>query len=156
MNKNKNEHPNQIISLTPRHLKIVDLCVKGWPPKDIASHLGMSNYAISIIMKSPTFKHEFAIRRAIHEERDDGVDIREEDEVTKTLREGARAAAHKLVAHIDSVEDSISVKSCAEVLDRTGYTKKKDEVAAIIAPTIIINEKEGKALVESMEMVGGA
>ena len=146
---------SQIQSLTPRHLKIVDLAVKGWACQDIAKHLSMNKSAVSVIMKSPTFMHEFALRRAIFEERDCQSTIDEEDEVTKTLREGARRAAEKLVSHIDAIEGSISVKSCAEVLDRTGYIKKGDDKKTIIAPTIIINEKDGMKLAESMAMIDG-
>lgn len=144
---------HQIKSLTPRHFKIVDLCVRGWAAIDIAKHLKMTGPSVSVIMNSPTFKHEFALRRAIFEDRDNQSIIDEEDEVTKTLREGARAAAQKLVQHIDSIEESISVKSCAEVLDRTGYIKKGDDKKTIIAPTIIINDKDGQKLAETMGMI---
>jgi len=143
----------EINQLTPRHLKIVDLAIKGWAPGKIAKHLQMTPVAISMIMHSPTWEHEFALRRAIHEERDDNKQISDEDEVTRTLRDGAKRAAEKLVAHIDSTEESISVKSAEAVLDRTGYSRVREDKQSIIAPTIIINDKDSKVLLETIDMI---
>ena len=53
----------QILTLNPRHLKILDLCLLGWANRDIANHLDMGENQISVIKNSPSFKHEFAMRR---------------------------------------------------------------------------------------------
>lgn len=141
----------QITSLTLRHYKIVDYAIQGWTPNQISEKLKMSRSMVSVVMNSPTFKHECALRRAIYEDKIDDKTITDEDEVTKALREGAISAAHKLVGHIESTDDKVSVRSCAEVLDRTGYAKKEDTKIAI-GPTIIINEKSAKRIIESIEL----
>jgi len=143
---------NTIASLTPRHLKIVDLAVKGWTEKQIAEFLGMGKQQVSIIFNSPTFKHEFAIRRSIFEEKMDKEQSDKEDEVAKLLKEGAIKAARTLVGHIDSADDSISVRSSTEILDRTGYSKKADKQIEVLGPTIVINNKDATRIIESIKL----
>lgn len=141
----------QITTLTLRHYKIVDYAIRGLTPNQIAEKINMSRSQVSVIMNSPTFKHECAIRRAIYEEKVDNKTVEEEDEVVKALKEGAINAAKKLVGHIESDNDKVSVRSCEAVLDRTGYAKKEDAKIAI-GPTIIIDEKSAKRIVESIEL----
>lgn len=143
----------ELKGLSHRHFRIVDLAVKGWSEKAIADYLGMGQRAVTLIFNSPTFRHELAIRRAVHEERDDKKQIAEEDEVAKTLQEGAKHAADKLIGHVDSFDDSISVKSCTEVLDRSGHGKKLENKNTVVVPTVIINNDDGKLLVESLGMI---
>jgi hypothetical protein len=109
---------------------------------------------VSIIVNSPTFKHEFAMRRAIQENIADQRQVDEDDTVEKTLKEGARKAAEKLVGLIDSDEESISVKSCAEVLDRSGHGRVK-EAQVPGGPTIIINTDDAKIIQQTIEMEYG-
>lgn len=144
----------EVKSLTPRHLRIVDLSIRGLSHTDIAKELEMSREMVAIVCNSPTFKHEFALRRAVIEEKQADVQVRGDDEVVKTLREGAIAAASKLVGHVDSTDEGISVKSCAEVLDRSGYGRKKEENAASFGPTIIINSEDSRRIVETLEING--
>jgi len=120
----------------------------------IAETLGMTRTQVSIIVHSPTFKHEYALRRAIVEEREDKKVGEEEDEVLRTLKAGAVNAANKLVHHIDSIEDTISIRSCEAILDRSGYGKKVERGGDVnIGPTIVIGEKEARRIVESIEIV---
>ncbi len=142
-----------IIELTSRHFRILDLRIRGLGISDIARQIGMSRPMVSIIINSPTFKHELAMRRAIQEDMSNQHQVEEDDEVTKTLREGAKKAASKLVGHVSSMDAAISVRSCAEVLDRTGYTKKVEAgAAAAIGPTIVISGDDAKVLVETIEL----
>ena len=142
-----------IAGLTPRHLRIVDLSVKGLGVKDIAEELGMSSTMVGIVRNSPTFKHEFALRRAFIEEREGEQQVQDDDEVMKTLRDGAKKAAEKLVDHLDSPEDSTSVKSCTEILDRSGYGKKREESVAAVA-AIVINSEDSRLIIETLEIDG--
>ncbi len=141
-----------LATLTPRHFKIVDLALKGWRPVDIAEHLSMSPRQVSTVMNSPTFSHELAIRRSVYEDQTAEETASAEDEVTRVLKEGAVKAADKLVKHIDSIDDSISVKSCAEVLDRSGYGKKRDMTNINVGSTVIINSEDARRIAESIDL----
>ena len=142
----------QLQTMSARHFKIVDLCVKGFTNKQIASELNMSQCAVSIIVNSPTFKHEFALRRAQRDELTDKEQIAGENEAMVILKEGAVNAAKRLVEHVDSVDETISVRSCAEVLDRTGSCKIIAKPQNTVNSVIIINEEGAKLLVETMNM----
>jgi len=141
-----------ITSLLPRHFKIVDLAVKGLTAKQIADQLNIGQPQVSVILNSPTFKHEFALRRAMYEEKTTQEQVDGEDEIVKTLKEGARAAAEKLVGHIESPESSISLRSCTEILDRTGYAKKPDQTVINTGATIILASDDASRIVDSIEM----
>ncbi len=141
-----------IISMNPRHFKILDYTIEGWTVPRIAEQLSMSRVQVSLVVNSPTFRHEYAIRRSIYEEQRNNEVIKEEDTVTQTLKDGAIEAAKKLVVHIDSPDDSISVRSCAEVLDRAGYHKKVDSAHNQTGPIIIVNTKDAALIVETIEM----
>ncbi len=129
----------QLKNLNSRHFKIVDLAIKGWSETAIAEQVNMSKRHVCIIMSSPTFKHEFALRRGIHEVIEDETVRNEENEVDAILKDGARAAANKLITHVASDESNISIKACAEVLDRSGYGKQIKQSTGPANPTIIIN-----------------
>lgn len=143
-----------VASLTPRHLRIVDLSIKGLGINEIAEKLEMSRYMVSVVTHSPTFKHEFALRRAVQEDLAANTQVQEDDEVTRTLREGAILAAAKLVDHVGSGDEKVSERSCEAILDRTGYGKQREDVAAAVGPTIIISNEDSRRIIESLELDG--
>lgn len=142
-----------IKTLTPRHFKILDLCYKGMNGSQIAEQIGMSSRQVRIVLGSPSFKHELAIRRASTQEREDDRAEREEDEVIKTLKDNTIKAVDKLVKHIDSDDDKISLKASMDILDRAGYTKKEDKQSQQNGMKIIIDKENAEIIVETMTMI---
>ncbi len=139
---------SQIASLTPRHLKILDLCLQGWRNKDIADHFNMGQTQISIITNSPSFQHEFAMRRHGLEERFDDRDVENMDEATAELQKNATFAAQKLVKSLSSENELIVLKSASDILDRTGHAKVINEHKTIT--NINISEDDSKRIVDAL------
>ncbi len=139
---------SQIVSLTPRHLKILDLCLQGWRNKDIAGHLGMGQTQVSVIINSPSFKHEFAMRRHGLEERFDDRTADFIDEATQELKANATNAAQKLVKSLDSQNELIVLKSANDILDRTGHAKVIQENKTIT--NVNISEGDSKRIVDAL------
>ena len=131
--------------MTPRHYKILDLCIAGVPNPRIAEQLSMSRSMVGIITSSPAFQHQLAIRRAKYEEVQNEHQASEVDEVKNQLKKNALAAADKLIGGLDSVDEKISQKAATEILDRTGYPKEQklsgqlDNKPQIILTKIEIN-----------------
>lgn len=53
-----------IIKLNARHYKILDYCVAGLTVHQIAEKLTVSTRLIELVVNSPSFQHELAIRRS--------------------------------------------------------------------------------------------
>ena len=139
---------SQIVTLTPRHLKILDLCLQGWRNKDIATHLDMGQNQVSVIVNSPSFQHEFAMRRHGLEERFDDRTASNIDEATRTLQDGAKDAATKLVNSLTSQNELIVLKSANDILDRTGHSKVIKENKTVT--TINISEEDSNRIVDAL------
>ena len=139
---------SQIVTLTPRHLKILDLCLQGWRNKDIARHLDMGQTQVSVITNSPSFQHEFAMRRHGLEERFDDRTADNIDEATAELQRSAADAARKLVSGLASVNELIVLKSANDILDRTGHAKVVQENKTIT--NVNISEDDSKRIVDAL------
>jgi len=135
---------------TPRHFKILDMAIAGLQAKDIASKLQMSPAQVHNVIRSPSFQHQFAIRRKLSEERQDSDSI---DEVKEVLSNNAKAAANKLVDGMASDDSKVVLKSATEILDRTGYTKKEDRHQSENVIQINISTDEATVIKESLEMI---
>jgi len=139
--------------LTPRHYRILDLCLTGLTPKQISKELGMSQAQVSIVINSPSFQHQFAIRRASLESVQNEHISSELDAVKETLRKSAKAAADKLIYHMNSPDSKISLKSATEILDRTGYSKEqKLGEDGLLNPEIVVNSTDLTILRESFAL----
>jgi len=143
-----------IEQLTPRHFKILDYLIDGWTPKRISEKLFITQTQISVIMNSPCFKHQLAMRRALYEERKNEEQVEEEDEVMKLLKESAKMAAEKLKASISNVDAKIAIHASTEVLDRAGYGKvvKSASQTANIGPVLILSVKDANRIIETIEL----
>ncbi len=139
---------SQIATLTPRHLKILDLCLQGWRNKDIAVHLDMGQTQVSIIVNSPIFQHQFAMRRHGLEERQDNRTTDNLDEATLELKKNATLAAKKLVKGLTSSNELIVLKSANDVLDRTGHSRVIKENKVIT--NVNISEDDSKRIVDAL------
>lgn len=142
---------NKIKKLNSRHFKILDLCILGKTTNQIAELLGMKRAQINLIINAPNFQHELAMRRERFEEQQFDEIKNNEDEVANTLREGAIAAAEKLVLGIDSPDDTLAIRSATEILDRTGYPKTQ-RVDGAAKTVVVINNSDADRLRESLEL----
>lgn len=141
-----------IKSMNQRHFKILNLYFRGMPVNKIAEHLEMSPRQISLIVNSPSFRHEISIKRAQTETFEDDVIKQDEDAVLKTLKDNTLNAVTKLCNHLDSPDDKTSMKASLEILDRTGYVKKEQQKQqATVA--IIINNKDSAVIRETIGML---
>ena len=138
-------------TLTPRHYQILDLAVSGLNATSIATQLGMSRGQVSLILASPSFQHQFALRRKSVEAVQDNKIANELDDVKSELQASALAAAKKLISGIDSADEKIAIRSATEILDRTGYPKEQ-KVTGSAGNTIVINSTDMKILTESLAM----
>ena len=139
--------------LNARHFKIVDLCLRGWTYKQISSHLDMSPNQVRIIVRSPSFQHQIAVKRQLLDEKL-AVDIAEEDkEATDLLKESARKAAKKLVDHLESNDEKISIRASESILDRSGCPKQvADRGPQSVAAVFMMSDKESRRIVEAIEL----
>ena len=139
--------------LNARHFKIVDLCLRGWTYMQISNHLEMSPNQVRIIVRSPSFQHQLAVKRQLLDEKL-VLDIAEEDkEANELLKASAKAAAKKLVTHLDSADEKISIRASESILDRTGSPKvapahNQQNIGAVF----MISNKESKRIVEAIEL----
>lgn len=138
--------------LSARHYRILDYVLVGLPNSKIAEKLNISSRLVRLVVRSPTFQHELAIRR----QKVDGlVDIKvanDIDETAKALKDAGLKAAQKLIGCLDSGDENIQLKSATDILDRTGYPKATKQVGVVGGTNIIIDEKIGSLIIESLEM----
>lgn len=142
-----------IKALTQRHYNILSLYYKGMSNKDIAKEVGIGYRQLSLLVNSPSFKHELSLRRAASQEREDQREEQREDEVIKTLRENTKKAVEKLVSHVENEDSKISLKASMEILDRAGYAKKEDKSSQQNGMKIVIDEKNAQIIVETITMI---
>jgi len=136
--------------LNPRHYKILDMCLQGLQAVDIASQLKMSPTQINNIIRSPSFQHQFALRRQKLESIQDTTEV---DSVKQLLKQNAEKAASKLVDCINSDDERIAIKSASEILDRSGYPKEQQQNVQDNSVNIIISADELSILKESLSMI---
>lgn len=146
---------NAIRALNQRHFRIIDLALLGRTNKDIAQELNMSAAQVSHVLNSPNIEHEFAVRRARIEEQTDEQIVSGEDEVTKALREGAVAAARKLVTAVNSPDEALAVRASGDILDRAGYPKVQKREGGGNQTTLVVGSGDISRLTETLEMDNG-
>jgi hypothetical protein len=139
-----------IKKLNPRHEKMIDLALQGWPNNAIADHFKMSPRQVSVVLSGPLAQHKIAIRRkTIEDNLDSGQPSPEESEVQQILRQGARAAAEKLCHGVRSENESIALKSSSEILDRTGHPRTQ-KVEGSSGVSISITSTDVQLLTEAL------
>ena len=141
-----------IEKLTPRHYKILDYCIAGYTQQQISSALGMQHRQVGVIINSPSFQHQFALRRKQTELIQDTNNASAIDEVKQSLQLSAKAAADKLISGISSFDEKIALKSATEILDRTGYPKEQKVSGDDSKLQITINSVDFKALKEALQL----
>ena len=141
--------------LTTRHYKILDYAIAGLTNTEIANKLKMSRAQVGIIQNAPTFKHQFALRRKMLEEKNDEKQAISLDKTRSLLQDSALMAAQKIVSHVDSEDARTSLRAAESILDRSGYPKETKVEGAKVGLTVILDSKEMNILNETLIMVDG-
>ena len=141
-----------IQALTPRHYIILDLCLQGFKVSEISTQLQMSRAQVSTVVNSPSFQHQFAIKRKELEQIQNDSHIGTIDLVSQELKDNAHAAAERLTYGLSSENETIALKSAVEILDRSGYPKEQKLSGGVVATQIIISSKEMAVLNETISM----
>lgn len=139
-----------IQKLNQRHYKILEFCLRGWTVKQIAEHLHMSPQQVSVVIKSPTFDHQLAIRRAKVEGMVNQSVVSADDEVTDALRKGAKDACDKLLGGLKSTDEGIVLRSSESILDRTGYPKVHQVESKSLS--VVLTGEDARRIQETMAM----
>lgn len=103
--------------LTPRHKRIMDLHLAGESNKTIATALGLTKEAVGLIINTPIFQNALSIRRD-NVERD--LDTQLSSTVVNARNKilaSAEKAVDKLLEHVDSDNESLSLKAVNAVCD---------------------------------------
>ena len=137
-------------TLNARHYKIIDFCLRGWTNKQIAAHLGMTSVGVGIIVNSPNFQHELALRRSKLEDVSDSTIIHSDDAVTKAIRAGTLDAVKALVKGIDSEDERVQLKAAAEILDRGGFPKTQRVEAKTLS--VVLSSKDVDRIQETFQL----
>lgn len=141
--------------LTSRHYAILDLAIAGATNTEIAEKVKMSRAQVGIIQNSPCFKHQFALRRKLVEEKNDEKQAISLDKTRTMLESSALMAAEKIVHHINSSDDKTSLRAAESILDRTGYPKETKVEGNKVGLTIVLDNKQMVTLNETLVMVDG-
>lgn len=123
--------PHQLQKLIPRHFKILDLYLEGMSQVDIAKEVGMHQANIGLVVRSPVFQNELALRRSLREK--DEKELRQTGLVqAKGVLEGAAfRAAETQVGLLESEDDRIKLASSNSILDRV-FGDEKGPVGVVI------------------------
>jgi len=142
----------ELQKLNNRHYKIIDFCLRGFTNRQIAEQLSITDQAVSIIINSPIFKHELALRRsALSEIKDERIAV-EEDDVARTLRDGAIKAAAKLVLNTNCGNPGAENSACEAILDRTGYSRVTKQENKSVGVQITITKELADVIRSTLDM----
>ena len=139
--------------LNDRHKQIIDYCLAGFKQADIARQLNMSAGQVNLIVNAPNFQHELAIRREVLQDVKVDKLANREDPVLSQLKQGALAAASRLVLGMNDESPTVAIKSATEILDRVGFGKVTKIDANIKAATVVLKTEEARALMDTLAMI---
>lgn len=145
----------EIQKLNQRHQQIVDYYLDGMSNKDIAEALGMSLPAIALIVKSPQFEHEVALRReARNQTKDETVAAGHTgNQALEHLQQNALKAAQRLTMAVESENLSHSIRASESILDRIGIGKVEKQDITQRTVSINISAQDARIIADTMKMV---
>jgi len=124
----------------------------GMTNRQIAQKLSMSDRQVHIVVQSPSFQHELAIRRKGFEEDFDEKVAQAESEVAETLRNNSCTAAKALVSGLFSGNEAVKFKSAEAILDRTGHPRVSKQISTDAKVIVNITGDDIQLLKETLSM----
>ncbi len=139
-----------IQQLSARHHKIVELCLRGWIPKDIAEHLDMSQQQVSIVINSSSFQYQLAERRSKLNDIVDQDIVEQTQKVDDAIAEHTMSAVSRLGLIVTAGKDGDAIRACDSILDRGGHARvQKTESKSV---SVTIDASDAKLIAETLEM----
>lgn len=115
---------SQLVTLLPRHYRILDLFIEGKSIAQVAMIVEMSARQIGMIRQSPLFQTEYSRRRKAIEDKHDGAVVIAVLNAGDRLSEASNNAADVLVNGLLDCDIQVKLRSAESILDRTGYGKQ--------------------------------
>ncbi len=139
-----------IQKLSARHYKIVELCLRGWVPKDIAEHLDMSQQQVSNVINSSSFQYQLAERRAKLNDRQDQDIVEQTQKVDEASSKHTMDAVGRLGLIVTAGKDGDAIRACDSILDRGGHARvQKTEQKSV---SVTIDAKDAALIAETLGM----
>jgi len=139
-----------IQKLSARHYKIIELCLRGWTPKDIAEHLGMSQQWISTVINGPTFQYQLAEQRSKLNDRRDQDIVEQTGRVDEAIASHTMAAVDRLGLVVSNGKDGDAIRAADSILDRGGHARvQKTEQRSV---SVTIDAEDAKLITETLQM----
>ncbi len=140
-----------------RHLQILDFYLQGKTGSEIARTLNMTECSVSIIINSPSFQHELALRRAsLAEKIDDALvdkTVNSTDPVLEKLKSSALKAAERLALNLQDQNGTIANKAAEAILNRAGYGERKTVDVNEKQLQVVISASDASILAETLRMI---
>lgn len=150
------------MEINAQHKAVARMLAMGFPLREICAVYRMELARWSSVVGQPLFQQEVARIQQELEQR--MLDDASSDPIMLELRQGAQRAASRLVKEIDNAgEDSNAssrIKAATTLLDRLGYTSKKDDQAQQVVFVSLTQDKVDavmgkKVLAEQPESIQG-
>lgn len=144
--------------LNQRHIQILDFYLQGVSGSEIARRLEMVQPQVSIIINSPSFQHELALRRAVIAEKKDALVAERQacaadDPVVEELKKSALLAAQRLSLNVCDTNGSVAHKACVDILDRAGYGAVKKLNIQERSVSIVISAADASLIADTVRMI---
>jgi Spy/CpxP family protein refolding chaperone len=131
----------------------MDCFIAGWTNNQVAEKFNMKPTQVSIILHSPNFQHEMALRRARNQQTVDQAIVEtttQRQKVDEIIKNGTIKAAEKMCSLVDSEDESIARQSASDLLDRGGFPKTTKQESKTMAAVMVLDEKMVKRIEESV------
>lgn len=139
-----------IQKLSARHYGILEKCLRGWVPKDIAEHYNMSQQQVSIVINSPSFQYQLADRRSKLNDRQDQDIVEQTQKVDEAIAGHTMAAVSRLGLVVTDGKDGDAIRAADSILDRSGHPRvQKTESKSV---SVTIDAEDAKLIAETMGM----
>ena len=139
-------------TLNNRHHAILQACLEGLTNKSICEKFSMKPAQVSVIVNSPNFQHELALRRdkVIEKHTDNVASIQEE--TASILRQSTKRAAQKLVDLVGSENEATARQSANDLLDRAGFPKVQKQEQKNMSAVVVLDADDLTRLRETLYM----
>ena len=120
---------NELQTLSPRHLRIMDYMIAGWKLVDIAKAMQCTTQNLQDVKRSRLFQDELAQKRAILDSQvQDNLakSVSDQEYVNEKIAKGTRDAVDRLCAMVEpshECSDAIARQAADSLLDRGGFPK---------------------------------